>query len=181
MNLSARHLTDLSLPDQVARCLAAHGLPGDALELEVTETLVMTDPVRAQRVLGGLRRLGVTLAVDDFGTGYSSLAYLRRLDVDELKIDKSFVLPLGSSDGDAVIVRSTIELGHNLGLRLVAEGVEDGETLALLRDWGCDLAQGYFLSRPLPEPGVLAWLTSWETRAARTLLGAPVPALPGPR
>ena len=158
VNLSVRHLTDLSLPQQIEACLAKHGVPPGALVLEVTETLIMTDPGRAMGVLALLRDSGIGLAIDDFGTGYSSLAYLRRLHVDELKIDKSFVLQLATSEDDAVIVRSTIELGHNLGLRLVAEGVEDQATLDLLGSWGCDVAQGYFISRPMPGPDALAWL-----------------------
>jgi diguanylate cyclase (GGDEF)-like protein len=171
VNLSVRHLTDLSLPQQVRERLAAHGLPASALSLEVTETLIMTDPGRSVGVLALLRELGVGLAVDDFGTGYSSLAYLRRLQVDELKIDKSFVLPLSRDDHDAVIVRSTIELGHNLGLRLVAEGVEDRTTLDLLRSWGCDTAQGYHISRPMPSDAVLPWLAEYD--ASRFLPLAP--------
>ncbi len=164
VNLSARHLSDLALPEQIRACLDRHALPADALELEVTETLVMIDPARARRVLAGLRDLGVALAIDDFGTGYSSLAYLRRLQVHELKIDKSFVLNLASSEEDAVIVRSTIELGHNLGLRLVAEGIEDQPAMDLLRSWGCDRAQGYHISRPLPEETVLPWLEQYAAR-----------------
>jgi len=160
VNLSVRHLTDLSLPQRIRTLLAEHGLPAQALVLEVTETLIMTDPVRALSVLHLLRDLGVAIAIDDFGTGYSSLAYLRRLEVDELKIDKSFVLDLARDEGNATIVRSTIELGHNLGLRMVAEGVEDTETLALLRAWGCDVVQGYLFSRPLPAADVIAWLSA---------------------
>jgi diguanylate cyclase (GGDEF)-like protein len=158
VNLSVRHLTDHDLPTQIGLLLRRHGVPASALTLEVTETVVMADPTRAVAVLRRLRELGVTLAVDDFGTGYSSLAYLRRLDVQELKIDKSFVLGVSSDEGDAVIVRSTIELGHNLGLRLVAEGVEDEPAVAMLRGWGCDVLQGYLISRPLPPEEVLPWL-----------------------
>ena len=158
VNLSVRHLTDLSLPQQVAGMLTKHDLPASSLVLEVTETLIMSDPVRSLDVLHLLRDLGVGLAIDDFGTGYSSLAYLRRLEVDELKIDKSFVLSLSQDDGNATIVRSTIELGHNLGLRMVAEGVEDEIALGLLRSWGCEVAQGYLFSRPLHESDVLPWL-----------------------
>ena len=160
VNLSVRHLTDLSLPQQIMERLVAYGLPPQALVLEVTETLIMTDPGRAVGVLGLLRDLGIGLAVDDFGTGYSSLAYLRRLQVDELKIDRSFVMQMSTNEDDAVIVRSTIELGHNLGLRLVAEGVEDAASLERLRGWGCDLAQGYFISRPMAGPDVLPWLAA---------------------
>jgi EAL domain-containing protein (putative c-di-GMP-specific phosphodiesterase class I) len=159
VNLSVRHLTDLSLPHHISLLLAKHGLPPEALMLEVTETLIMSDPVRSVSVLHLMRDLGIRVAIDDFGTGYSSLAYLRRLAVDELKIDKSFVLSLGADDGNAMIVRSTIELGHNLGLTMVAEGVEDDAALHLLRTWGCDIAQGYLISRPLPDSNVLPWLT----------------------
>jgi diguanylate cyclase (GGDEF)-like protein len=178
VNLSVRHLTDLSLPQLIQDCLAKHAVPPGALVLEVTETLIMTDPGRAMGVLALLKDCGIGLAIDDFGTGYSSLAYLRRLHVNELKIDKSFVLQLATSEDDAVIVRSTIELGHNLGLRLVAEGVEDQATLDLLGSWGCDVAQGYFISRPMPGLDVLAWLADtlstpgrWATRG-RTMSAA---------
>jgi EAL domain-containing protein (putative c-di-GMP-specific phosphodiesterase class I) len=157
VNLSVRHLTDLSLPQRLADLLSKYDVPADHLVLEVTETLIMNDPIRSLDVLHLLHDLGVRLAIDDFGTGYSSLAYLRRMDVDELKIDKSFVLQLASDEGNATIVRSTIELGHNLGLRVVAEGVEDAVALEMLRTWGCDVAQGYFLSRPLPADAVLPW------------------------
>ncbi len=158
VNLSVRHLTDLSLPHQINDLLSKHRLPPSALVLEVTETLIMNDPVRSVGVLHLLRDLGVTIAIDDFGTGYSSLAYLRRLEVDELKIDKSFVLNMSEDEGNATIVRSTIELGHNLGMRMVAEGVEDAETLGMLRAWGCDFAQGFHFSRPLPAAAVRSWL-----------------------
>ena len=158
VNLSARHLSDLSLPAQVAQLLGRYALPPHVLVLEVTETLIMTDPARSLSVLHLLHGLGVALAIDDFGTGYSSLAYLRRLDVDELKIDKSFIMTLANDDGNATIVRSTIELGHSLGLAMVAEGVEDPAALEMLRRWGCDVAQGYLFSRPLPAGAVVAWL-----------------------
>jgi EAL domain-containing protein (putative c-di-GMP-specific phosphodiesterase class I) len=164
VNLSVRHLTDLGLPRQVDDALRKHGLPPSALVLEVTETLIMSDPVRATDVLHLLRELGVALAVDDFGTGYSSLAYLRRLDVHELKIDRSFVRHITADEGSATIVRSTIEMGRNLGLSLVAEGVEDEQTLGLLRGWGCDVAQGYHLSRPMDLDRVLPWLAGRSTR-----------------
>ena len=160
VNLSVRHLTDLSLPVRVREMLDHYGLPPSALILEVTETLIMSDPVRAVTVLHLMRDLGIRVAIDDFGTGYSSLAYLRRLEVDELKIDKSFVRNLATDEGDATIVRSTIELGHNLGLQMVAEGVEDTAALDLLRLWGCDVAQGYLFSRPMPASSVLPWLAA---------------------
>ena len=164
VNLSVRHLTDLGLPRQVDQALRKHGVPAGALVLEVTETLIMSDPVRATDVLRLLRDLGVGLAVDDYGTGYSSLAYLRRLDVHELKIDRSFVRCITSDEGSATIVRSTVEMGRNLGLRLVAEGVEDAATLELLRGWGCGVVQGYHLSRPLDRAAVPGWLADRSTR-----------------
>jgi EAL domain-containing protein (putative c-di-GMP-specific phosphodiesterase class I) len=117
------------------------------LLLEVTESRLMSDPERSMQIIGRIQALGVEVSVDDFGTGYSSLAYLQRLAVDELKIDKSFILGLGEA-GNATIVRSTVELGHNLGLRVVAEGVEDQGCADALADMGCDVLQGYFVGRP---------------------------------
>ena len=129
-----------------------------------------------------LRQLGVSLAVDDFGTGYSSLAYLRRMDVDELKIDKSFVLQMGDSASDDTIVRSIIDLAHNLGLRAVAEGVEDQALLTRLTELGCDTAQGYYISRPLPPRRFEAWMesyplrTTWLAESGRQALDLPAVA-----
>ena len=150
VNLSVRNLLEPTLVDRVAELVGRSGVPPGALTLEITESGVMTDPEAAIAVLWGLRRIGVRLSVDDFGTGYSSLAYLKRLPVDEVKLDKSFVLNMTADPHDAAIVRSTIELAHNLGLQLVAEGVEDQETLELLAALGCDLVQGYHLARPMP-------------------------------
>jgi diguanylate cyclase (GGDEF)-like protein len=147
VNLSARQLSDLTLPDTVADVLARHGLEPKRLQLEVTESRLMSDPERSTGILNRLQVLGVSLSIDDFGTGYSSLAYLQRLCVDELKIDKSFILQLHET-GNATIVRSTIELGHNLGLRVVAEGVEDQRSADTLAEMGCDMLQGYFIGRP---------------------------------
>jgi diguanylate cyclase (GGDEF)-like protein len=162
VNISVRCLTDLELPRQVAGLLGRWGVPPESLTLEVTETTIMVDPTRTMTVLGLLRDLGVSLSIDDFGTGYSSLSYLKRLEANELKIDKSFVFTMTSNSNDAVIVRSTIELGHNLGLRLVAEGVEDAETWNMLRVLGCDVIQGYHLSRPLPEDQLECWLDDYR-------------------
>jgi diguanylate cyclase (GGDEF)-like protein len=162
VNISVRCLTDLELPRQVAGLLGHWGVPPELLTLEVTETTIMVDPTRTMTVLGLLRDLGVSLSIDDFGTGYSSLAYLKRLEANELKIDKSFVFTMTSNSNDAVIVRSTIELGHNLGLRLVAEGVEDEETWTMLRALGCDVIQGYHLSRPLPADQVESWIDDYR-------------------
>ncbi|MCU1692268.1 MAG: diguanylate cyclase/phosphodiesterase [Frankiales bacterium] len=169
VNLSVRVLTDLDLPRQVAGLLGRWGVPAECLTLEVTESTIMVDPVRTMQVLGLLRDIGVVLSIDDFGTGYSSLAYLKRLQAHELKIDKSFVTAMSSNSNDAVIVRSTIELGHNLGLRLVAEGVEDAATWTLLKSLGCDVVQGYYLSRPMPPQLLLDWIAGHEHSEQRVL------------
>ncbi|WP_104522605.1 putative bifunctional diguanylate cyclase/phosphodiesterase [Blastococcus atacamensis] len=149
VNLSTRCLLDAGLPDLVERLLAEHGVPARVLRLEVTESAVMTDATRCMEVLQRLHELGLRLSIDDFGTGYSSMAHLRRLPVDELKIDRSFVLGMTTSAQDAVLVRTAVDLGHNLGMTVVAEGVEEPEHVAALRELGCDIAQGYHFSRPV--------------------------------
>jgi predicted signal transduction protein with EAL and GGDEF domain len=152
VNLSARGLLAAGLVEDVAGLLAAAGLPADALTLEITEDQVMVDSERALGVLAQLHDLGVHLSVDDFGTGYASLGYLRELPVDEVKIDKTFVLGMTANAGDAAIVQAAVTLGHSLGLRVVAEGVEDAETQRRLAAMGCDLIQGYHTGRPMtPE------------------------------
>ncbi|MDQ3867571.1 MAG: EAL domain-containing protein [Actinomycetota bacterium] len=158
VNLSSRSLLDVDLPADVARLLAKWELRGEALELEITETTIMADPLRAASVLARLNALGVRIAIDDFGTGYSSLAYLSGLPVHEIKIDRSFVTTMNESSSHAVIVRSTIDLGRNLGLEVVAEGVETADVLEALRALGCDAAQGYFLSRAVPPADLAEWL-----------------------
>jgi diguanylate cyclase (GGDEF)-like protein len=150
VNLSARNLLDPQLPDAISGLLRKWKVASQRLELEITESSIMADPSRSMEVLTRLDNMGIRLSIDDFGTGYSSLAYLKRLPVHENKIDKSFVLAMTSNENDAVIVRSTIELGRNLGLRVVAEGVENEEVWDLLVGLGCHLAQGYYLSRPIP-------------------------------
>ena len=150
VNLSTRCLLDADLPNLVRRLLAEHDVPASLLRLEVTESAVMGDAARCMEVLQRLHDLGVHLSIDDFGTGYSSMAYLRRLPVDELKIDRSFVLGMTTTQADAVLVRTAIDLGHNLGLTVVAEGVEGAEHVAALRELGCDIAQGYHYARPMP-------------------------------
>ena len=154
----------MTLPDEVADTLQRLGVPADRLELEITENTILTDPQRARSVLARLSELGVSLAIDDFGAGYSSLGYLKRLPVDVLKIDRSFVMNMSSDENDAVIVRSTIDLGHNLGLRVVAEGVEDETAMRTLGELDCDTAQGYYLGRPVPAAGLLEILTSSARR-----------------
>ncbi len=172
VNLSPRVLLDVDLPRQVETMLAAAGLPPHVLTLEVTEGAVMADPERALAVLEGLHRVGVHLSVDDFGTGYSSLSYLKRLPVQEVKIDRSFITRLAEDPADAAIVRSTIELAHALGLTVVAEGVEDEATLALLGTWGCEAAQGFHMCRPLPVGRLDAWLAEHESVGSATRGGA---------
>ncbi len=151
VNISARNLHDLGLPGRVAEALAHHGLAPSVLEIEITENAVMEDPSRSQVVLADLRRLGVGLAIDDFGTGYSSLSVLRDLDVDRIKIDRAFVTNVATSESDLSIVRSIIELGRNLGMRSIAEGVETVEALDILRSIGCDEIQGFLFAAPLPS------------------------------
>jgi diguanylate cyclase (GGDEF)-like protein len=171
VNVSARLLTDLDLPEFVAEVLRTHGVPASRLTVEVTESTIMADPKRALQVLGRLRAMGISLAVDDYGTGYSSLSYLRRIEVDELKIDKSFVMQMSLDDNSAIIVRSTIELGHSLGLTVTAEGVEDRATYETLQRLGCDRIQGYFHSRPLAAPAMEAWLNDQRLGADERLVG----------
>jgi diguanylate cyclase (GGDEF)-like protein len=164
VNLSVRNLHDPMLSSQVAQMLDRHRLPPQALKLEITESMILSDPQRALATVESLSDIGVRFAVDDFGTGHSSLANLRRLPVHELKIDRSFVTPMLNEESDGVIVRSTIELGHALGLKVVAEGVEDEVTLARLEEIGCDRAQGHFFSKPIPPIEFMRWISRYENR-----------------
>jgi diguanylate cyclase (GGDEF)-like protein len=157
VNISTRNLLDETLPPMVAAALARHGVPASALTLEITESTIIADPARTVGTLNRLSDMGIALAIDDFGTGYSSLSYLHRLPVDEIKIDRSFVQRMTADESDSVIVRSTIDLGHNLGLQVTAEGVEDGQTWQLLAAAGCDQAQGFYLR----TSGTGAQLTRW--------------------
>lgn len=159
VNVSARNLLDSQLPDQIAGLLQTHGVSPGQLELEITESAIMADPAKAMGILTRFNRMGGSLSIDDFGTGYSSLGYLRKLPVDTIKIDKSFVKNMTEDENDATIVRSTIDLGHNLGLRVVAEGVENQEIWDQLVALGCDAAQGYYISRPIPAAEMGRWLT----------------------
>jgi diguanylate cyclase (GGDEF)-like protein len=158
VNLSVRNLLDPDLASLLGDLLEIYGLTPSALQLEITESMLMSDPDRSLNTLTRLSELGVGLSVDDYGTGYSSLANLRRLPIDELKIDRSFVSPMLSDESDLIIVRSTINLGHDLGLKVVAEGVEDVATLHRLGGLGCDLAQGYHFSKPLPPEAFNKWM-----------------------
>ena len=162
VNLSTRDLLDQDLPAHFADILTRNQLSPSSMCLEITESAIMDDPIRAQLTLERLHGMGVELAIDDFGTGYSSLAYLKRLPVDELKIDKSFVMNMEHDADDAKIVKSTIDLGHNLGLRVVAEGLETLAVWNLLKQMGCDQAQGYYMSKPMPGDRLIEWLEHWK-------------------
>ncbi len=172
VNLSPRLLTDLDVPHWLRDCLDADRIPPARLTVEVTESSISADPKRAMRVLAELRDLGVRIAIDDFGTGYSSLSYLTKLQPDDLKIDKGFVIRMRTDDDSAVIVRSTIELAHGLGLQVIAEGVEDQATYDALAGLGCDRVQGFHVARPMPADVLAGWASqprsltgpSWTTR-----------------
>jgi len=158
VNLSSRNLHDRQLPEAISEAIRLAGVPAHGLEIEITETAIMLQPKRAADILGELHSLGVRVSIDDFGTGYSSLAYLKDFPVDEIKVDRSFVAGMGTHRKDGVIVQAIVDLGHNLGLEVVAEGVEDGASLNMLQEMGCDLAQGYYLSRPLHSADCSTWL-----------------------
>ncbi|MDQ6620611.1 MAG: EAL domain-containing protein, partial [Pseudomonadota bacterium] len=160
VNISARDLMDAEFPDRFAALLNQHECAASWISLEITESAILDDPGHAIENLQRLNALGCRISIDDYGTGYSSLAYLRRLPVHELKIDKSFISGMSGDASDALIVRSTIDLAHNMGLTVVAEGVEDEPTLERLRALGCDLVQGYLLSRPLAADDAMAWMCS---------------------
>ncbi|MDX1634144.1 MAG: EAL domain-containing protein [Marinobacter sp.] len=166
INLSALDLTNRALPSMILNAFESWECPRDRITFEVTESAVMSDPALAVQTLEKLRALGFRLSVDDFGTGYSSLAQLRSLPVHELKIDKSFVLKLDTEPQDQLIVQSTIDMAHRLGLSVVAEGIENEASWRLLQHWGCNLAQGFFLARPLPAAGLLEWQRAFRQRTS---------------
>ncbi len=173
VNISARDLMDQDLAAKFSDILARHQVSASSFCLEITESAIMDDPVRAHNTLDSLHALGAELSIDDFGTGYSSLAYLKQLPVDELKIDKSFVMNMAHDANDAKIVRSTVDLGHNMGLRVVAEGIESEQTWNLLAQMGCDSGQGYFMSRPIPANEFSAWSKRWIAMRPVRPAGAP--------
>jgi EAL domain-containing protein (putative c-di-GMP-specific phosphodiesterase class I) len=166
VNISARSLFDPAFANSIGALLAQHGVPSDLLTLELTEGTIMAHPGRALESLHELRAMGIRLSIDDYGTGYSSMSYLKNLPVDELKIDRSFVSRLTSDHNDAVLAQSAIDLGHNLGLSVVAEGIEDEATLSELRALGADAAQGYHLGRPMPEDILRDWVANRTTTDA---------------
>ena len=177
INLSASSLVDNDLPDEVAAMLADRDLPQCALQLEITEEFLMADRDRARNILTRLRRHGIQISIDDFGTGYSSLSYLRDLPVDELKLDRSFIFPMADDARAAALVASTIALAHSLDLRMVAEGVENDITYTELKGLGCDQAQGYYMSRPVPSAELEQWLNTWHAADRHTAIPKPPPHL----
>jgi diguanylate cyclase (GGDEF)-like protein len=176
VNLSTRDLLDQELQNKIERILHRHGMPPAALCLEITESAIMDEPQRALATLNALSLAGYKLSIDDFGTGYSSLAYLKRLPVNELKIDRSFVMAMEQDADDAKIVRSTIDLAHNLGLTVVAEGVENVSVMHLLAELQCDQAQGYHMSRPLPAAEMMAFAARWNALQSPLLPADAMPA-----
>jgi EAL domain-containing protein (putative c-di-GMP-specific phosphodiesterase class I) len=158
VNISARSLLDQSLPGKMQRALDRWGVDPRFIKVEITESSIMADPAHALAILSMLQSMGVRLSIDDFGTGYSSLTHLRQLPVDEIKIDKSFVMGMTTSEADAAIVRTVIDLAHNLGKQVCAEGVENRETWQMLMELGCDLAQGYWIGMPMPGDEFITWL-----------------------
>ncbi|GAA4607213.1 hypothetical protein GCM10023107_80280 [Actinoplanes octamycinicus] len=167
VNLSTRCLLDPALPGRILGLIERAGLPVSLLQLEVTESMVMADPIRAQLTLRELHEAGFHLAIDDFGTGHSSMAYLQKLPVDELKIDRSFIREMAAEQASCVLVRTAVTLGHNLGLSVVAEGVETEDDVATLRNLGCDIAQGYHFARPMPADEFRDWQTAWTAEGGR--------------
>ena len=173
-NVSTLSLKRNALIEQVRRTQAEFALPSDWLEIEITEGWLSADDEAAAK-LAALRKLGVTVAIDDFGTGYSSLSRLRDLPIDSLKIDRSFLGDVAQNSANAAMVQSIVDLALNLGLGVIAEGVEQGDQIEYLRAMGCRQAQGYLLGRPMPAPQVLSWLASWDRGRCLPL---PLPAYP---
>jgi EAL domain-containing protein (putative c-di-GMP-specific phosphodiesterase class I) len=158
VNLSPSTLLDADLPDVITGLLASSNLPANYITFEITEGSIIKDPGRALDVLVRLAKMGINISIDDFGTGYSSLAYLKKMPVSELKIDQSFVQDMLKNENDEVIVRSTIDLAHNMGLKVVAEGVEEKEIVARLKSLGCDIIQGFYYSIPLSSSDCADWI-----------------------
>jgi EAL domain-containing protein (putative c-di-GMP-specific phosphodiesterase class I) len=170
VNLTMWNLEAQELPEQIEALLRDTGVSPESLELEITETSIMSDPQRVIRTLDQIRRLGVRFAIDDFGTGYSSFAYLTKLPVSSIKIDKSFIQNIENDRDSSLIVKSIIDLGHNLGLKIVAEGVETIESKKMLRVFQCDEGQGYYFCRPVPADAMTQFLLAPPT----TLIGEPL-------
>jgi diguanylate cyclase (GGDEF)-like protein/PAS domain S-box-containing protein len=171
VNLSARNLQDIELPIRLQTLLNEYEVSPHKITLEITESFIMADPVHAKEVLSKIHHMGIKLSIDDFGTGYSSLAYLKTLPVNTIKIDKSFIQEMVSDGVDSMIVQSIIFLAHNLGLKVVAEGVENEEVWNLLASYNCDIAQGYYLQKPLLENDLKNWLKSWKSKTGHKNMG----------
>ncbi len=172
VNLSARSLQDLNFPAQVAECMQVQGIDSKYLEFEITESAIMADPARALKVLTQLNEMGFQVSIDDFGTGYSSLAYLQKLPVHAVKIDKSFVMNMATNPSNVAIIRATLDLGHNLGLKVIAEGVENREAYDSLMSLGCDMAQGYYISRPVTAEQIVRFIADSTSEFKKTQTGA---------
>jgi EAL domain-containing protein (putative c-di-GMP-specific phosphodiesterase class I) len=175
INISARTLHDLELATTVAEIVEQHGIRASDVVLEITETTIMENPARAIAELEQLREIGVKISMDDFGTGHSSLAQMKSLPIDELKIDKSFITEMTRGSRDALIAASSVDLARRLGMRVVAEGVETNQVLQMLHEMGCDEAQGFYFTAPIPETDFFRWLQEHDRRSARTT--APINAL----
>lgn len=163
VNISPSTLLDPELPDTITGLLASYKLPRGTITLEITETSIVKDPDLAMEVLLRLADMGIKISIDDFGTGYSSLSYLKKMPASEVKIDKSFVMDMLENESDAVIVKATIDLAHNLGMRVVAEGVETQEVKNRLEELNCDIVQGYLYSKPLTSQDFPPWFSSWQS------------------
>lgn len=174
VNISAVTLHNPDFSDQIGTLFRRWNVPVDRLKLEITESAIISDVARATETVTELHRMGVKISIDDFGTGYTSIAYLRRLPVVEVKVDKSYVLNMRQNADDAVIVRSIIELAHNLDLSVVAEGVEDRETLEMLNGLGCDSIQGFYFSRPLDVESFETWCEAHRTPRAAAVVDLPL-------
>jgi EAL domain-containing protein (putative c-di-GMP-specific phosphodiesterase class I) len=166
VNISSHNLTSDLFVGQVEDALANSGLSAGCLTLEVTETAVMTNTGRAVDMLKRLAESGISMSIDDYGTGFSSLSYLKQLPVNGLKIDKSFVMHMDQNKNDEIIVKSTIDLGHNLGLKVVAEGIESNSVEAMLRNMGCDSMQGYYLAKPMAKSDFIRWMRRHPAQGA---------------
>jgi EAL domain-containing protein (putative c-di-GMP-specific phosphodiesterase class I) len=177
VNVSAATLVDAAWAAHVGERLRRRAVPASRLRIEITEDAIMVDQQRSLAVVRGLVAAGVRVSLDDFGTGYSSLGLLKQLPVDELKIDRGFVRDAGHDQADAAIVQSAIDLARRLGIRVVPEGVEDGDTLARLAEWGADTAQGFFISRPVPADVLEAWLATTDATSVRRPWTHPMPSI----
>jgi EAL domain-containing protein (putative c-di-GMP-specific phosphodiesterase class I) len=167
VNLSVHDLHDKKLLTNIKTLLSQNNLPAERLILEINEGDIMTEPLRARELLKNIRETGIQLSIDDFGTGYSSLSYIKKLPINEIKIDRSFVMEMASEDEDMIIVQATIQLAHNLGLKIVAEGVYNKETWESLKAFKCDIAQGYYISKPMNANEFTAWIMNkdWKNKS----------------